>query len=364
MTSKVRKIVSSCDTALLIIGGVNSKGEKDHWNLRDAGYTGDLYPIAWKSDFKHPENVRDALNPSKVVETATSYLQVVQEADEEGGRLAREFRHHPMSNKRVFVLAHSMGTRLAAAFLRELAETDADSAQLQQVFLFNGAAPIHPGSDFREWALDHVPSGVHNFFNPMDPVIAILAVLCRVIQFLPLSKLPLLVAEFARSTLVGNRFAPPIGHFPTTTVSYNYNTMDIQGPNHGVGDLARYLRFDTIRERFDILCPLSQAISSTISEALVDLKKAFTEDPFVRAEDYLRPLSKEGRKIVEDICSGGGGANEVINATFELLRCIGESGDKHAMLMARMKELAKALEHPPCPRSPLLPDKPIRYLPA
>ena len=362
MTSKLRKTTKTMDPALLIIGGVNSKGEEEKWDIGSVGFKGELFQIQWRSGFRYPKNIRDILNPLKVLETAINYLEVMRNADADGKRLAKIFLSHSVSKKRVFVLAHSMGTRLAGAFLREIKEKAGASVRLHQVFLFNGAAPIHPGSNFREWALERVPGGIHNFFNPSDPVITPLAVLCRCIPFLPFDKMPEAVATFAMSEMENDRLAPPIGNFPTSTVSYNYNTFYLQGPNHGVGDLGRFLHFDPIREQFDILCPPCLAMPSTISEIVADVVNAFLKDPFVRLEDYLRPLSEEQKMAMRDLCSAFEGSDKIIGSTFELLRALSASGDKHDKLIERMKELHLTLAPRPASTEPLLPDKPTRLL--
>ena len=203
-----------CSTpALLIIGGVNSKGEEEKWDIGSIGFKGELIKIEWRSGFRYPKTIQDVSDLSRVPDIAANYHKVVRKADADGKQLAKEFLLDSVSKQPVFVLAHSMGTRLAGAFLREIAGTPGASVRLQQVFLFNGAAPIHPGSNFREWALESIPGGVHNFFNPSDPVITALAVLCRFISILPFDN---------------DRLAPPIGNIPTSTVSHNYNTFIIQ----------------------------------------------------------------------------------------------------------------------------------------
>ena len=355
-----RNVKAPSSAAMIVIGGVNTKAKDEDWELSGAGFCGEVYPVEWRTDFAADFTKRDLLRPDRLMKHAEAYLSVMSEAEKEGRQLARELLDHPIAEKKLFILAHSMGTRVVSSFFRELSKlagTGRRRIQLEQVFLFNGAAPIHPKCAFRDWALSHTSKGVHNFFNPADPIISPLALLCSLISILPLELVDAFPGEFE----CGHFLAPPIGHFPSTMVGFNYNTVVLQGVNHSVGRLGKYLRYDQVREHFDIQLEPTTALPRTIGELVQDLRNAFTKDLSVTAKDYLKGLSLQESKHAEAMIAFAAGEENLIDSTFDLLRMFEAAKNRHDERLEAMSKLAAFLEQRPAPDSS---SKPMQLLPA
>lgn len=323
---------------LIFIGGVNSKGLEDRWQIDNIEFSGEIRQVSWASGFRYPECFLDALNPAKIAQTAESYLDVMQSADREGARLAEELLSEVLPPRRVFVIAHSMGTRVAASLFRHIGNSKRE-CPIHQLFLFNGAAPIHPDWNLREIALINAVGGVHNFFNPLDPVIGPLAVFCRAVQWMSLvDLLPQIGGKPNRYC-----FEPPIGHFPTTTVSYNYEISPWQKVSHEIGDLGQYLKFNSNYKEFIVSPEAMRGVPSTLGEFMNEVFDSLFVDPFKNPRDYLSSLTSEKREAVKTMCAGIGGAQSLIDSTLLLMKTFRTNTASLKKLDALEKDYENAL---------------------
>jgi hypothetical protein len=361
---RIRASKPDGDCALLIIGGLNTKGEDEHWDFSDLGFDGECHKIPWESWCDFPDGFSGDL-PVKAVETVSQYLDVLRRADQDGKALAEEFASHPITHKRVFVLAHSMGTRVAASFLRYAVQLGADSTQFGQVFLFNGAAPVHPKFDLREIGLNHTSGRVHNFFNPADPVIGWLNLICfsiNLLQVALLGRIPSSLHYLLEEDAVGSHLGRPIGGFATSNANYNYNINAIQGADHGLGKLSRFIKFDPIRRQFDVSPQQCDAIPLTLGEIVHDIRDAILKDPSKTSAHYLRPLSREQWEIVENLCGTRVHIERVICSTCEITQEFQSQPNIHERHLKDLDQVFHTLSEKPTKQRPMLTPSSSFYL--
>jgi hypothetical protein len=290
---------------VLLIGGVNSGTKSTLWNFEDLGFPGEVRTEPWDSSLDFPEG-SERFDPVKLYEAAVRYVQVIKNAEKKGVSIGKELLAAGPPGRKVIVVAHSMGTRCAAALAKYCAERcgiEGVEFPVKQFFLFNGAAPIHDRWNLTDILVKAGSEG-HNFFNPLDPVISPLAAFCRTLQIASIAHNPTAHSDLFQGEHPRAYFSPPIGHCPTTIIPYNYNLSPVQKNNHSIKRIKKYISFDECRNVLKIDPEIEKFITTsvptTFDEVLDNLKKAILQDPAKNPDDYLRVLSEEQREIIKN----------------------------------------------------------------
>ncbi len=306
---------------VLLIGGVNSGKKSTLWNFENLGFPGEFRTIPWDSKLEIPEGLQVA-NPLELVKTAIRYVQVVQNAELKGESIGEELLSGDSSRRKIIVIAHSMGTRCAAALTKYCAKhcsLERREFPIRQLLLFNGAAPIHSSWNLRDILLKGSDAQGYNFFNPLDPVISSLAIVCRLLEGVFFTRIPPALKALFKGASSSSYFSPPIGHCPTTTIPYNYNVSAVQKIDHSIGALEQYISYNQLNNVFELTPEVERLgvmpLPTTFNEVVDDLFKSVFKDPFKRPEDYVRTLSAEQSMVVNS-------SNEALQRTEEVIKSI------------------------------------------
>ena len=211
---------NDADEVLLFIPCLNGKFDGVLELIKRTGFNGYIIGLDWKREFNFSPNI-DLSNPLTVAESLQNYvldyINVCKEADVTNKVL--NIDNVLAKYKKVYVVAHSMGTRSAFSILSNYS---IQSNNIIQVVLLNGAAPVSTITFPFEKFCNSIGTKIVNVYNTNDPVLQLLGRYLRSAESIPL------LGEIFKTTA----FFRPIGLEAAHTIFNNVDFSRIQGFSH------------------------------------------------------------------------------------------------------------------------------------